>query len=70
MTDEPHTKKCPVCNGRGYFHCNVRGYFHCDCWPGDCICGQDYEACEECGGEGWIDASYDNYYENDYRDKE
>ncbi len=40
-------KKCPVCNGRGYFHC--------ECWPADCICGQDYEPCEECGGDGFYD---------------
>ena len=44
-------KRCTVCNGRGYFHC--------ECWPADCICGGDYEPCEECGGDGWIDPSYD-----------
>lgn len=46
---DDHIKKCQACNGRGYFHC--------DCWPGDCICGLDYEDCEECRGEGWIDTS-------------
>ncbi len=44
-------KKCTACSGRGYFHC--------ECWPADCICGADYEPCEECGGDGWIDPSYD-----------
>lgn len=51
-------KRCSVCGGRGYFRC--------DCWPGDCICGLDDEPCEECGGEGWIDPSYD--YDEPYYD--
>jgi len=51
MSDD--LKKCPACNGRGYFRC--------DCWPADCICGCDEEDCDECGGEGWIDPSYDDY---------
>lgn len=50
MADE--LRKCPACSGRGYFRC--------DCWPGDCICGQDEETCWECEGDGWIDPSYDN----------
>lgn len=45
--------KCPACSGRGYFRC--------DCWPGDCICGQDEDTCWECVGEGWIDPSYDDF---------
>lgn len=44
--------KCPACSGLG-FH-------RCDCWPGDCICGFGDETCEECGGEGIIDPSYDD----------
>lgn len=44
-------KKCPACDGRGYFRC--------ECWPGDCICGVGDEDCDECGGEGIIDESYD-----------
>jgi hypothetical protein len=48
--------KCPACDGRGYFRC--------DCWPGDCICGQDEDTCWECEGDGWIDLSYD-YFEGD-----
>lgn len=55
--DEP--KKCRVCNGRGYHHC--------ECWPGDCICGQDYEDCEECGGTGWIDPQFD--FDDDWYDR-
>lgn len=51
MSDD--LKKCPACNGRGYFRC--------DCWPADCICGQDEETCDECGGDGWIDPSYDDF---------
>ncbi|GLR55165.1 hypothetical protein GCM10007923_63860 [Shinella yambaruensis] len=43
--------RCTACGGRGYFHC--------ECWPGDCICGLDDQDCEDCGGEGWIDPSYD-----------
>lgn len=43
--------KCTACNGRGYFRC--------ECWPGDCICGQDEDTCWECEGDGWIDPSYD-----------
>lgn len=35
--------------------CNAKGYHHCDCWPGECLCGDDYEPCEECGGDGFID---------------
>lgn len=45
--DAPELKRCPVCKGRGYFHCT--------CWPGDCICGEDYQDCENCHGEGWIE---------------
>lgn len=45
-------KRCPVCNGRGYFHC--------DCWPGDCICGWDDEPCEWCCGNGWIESDDDS----------
>lgn len=44
--------KCLACDGRGY-HC-------CECWPGDCICGFGDETCDECGGEGIIDTSYDD----------
>lgn len=43
--------RCAACDGRGYFRC--------ECWPGDCICGWDDQDCEDCGGEGWIDLSYD-----------
>jgi len=43
--------RCAACDGRGYHRC--------ECWPGDCICGWDDQDCEECGGEGWIDPSYD-----------
>lgn len=46
-----HLKDCPVCRGRGYRRC--------ECWPGDCICGLDDIDCEECGGDGLIDISYD-----------
>lgn len=52
MTD-PALKKCEGCNGRGYHRCQ--------CWPGDCICGDDARDCEECGGDGWIDPSYDDW---------
>lgn len=45
--------KCPACNGRGYFYC--------DCHPADCICGVGDETCDECGGEGIIDPSYDDF---------
>lgn len=44
--------KCTACNGAGYFRC--------ECWPGDCICGFGEETCDECGGEGIIDDSYDD----------
>lgn len=44
--------KCAACSGRGYFRC--------DCWPGDCICGHGDETCDECGGDGFIDPSYDD----------
>ena len=40
------TKRCVVCNGRGYHLC--------ECWPGDCICGFGDQTCEECMGEGFI----------------
>lgn len=46
-----HLKRCPACKGRGYRRCA--------CWPGDCICGEDDRDCENCGGEGWIDPTYD-----------
>lgn len=49
MTDK--LTKCPACDGRGYFYC--------DCHPADCICGVGEETCDECGGEGIIDPSYD-----------
>jgi hypothetical protein len=39
--------KCTACDGRGYYRC--------ECWPGDCICGQDEDTCLECDGEGVID---------------
>jgi hypothetical protein len=51
MTDK--LTKCADCNGRGYHRC--------ECWPGDCICGQDDEPCWECAGDGWIDPSYDDF---------
>lgn len=51
MTD--NLTKCAACNGRGYHRC--------DCWPADCICGQDDEPCWECAGDGWIDPSYDDF---------
>lgn len=51
MTDQ--LTKCKACNGRGYHHCA--------CWPGDCICGQDGDECFECGGEGWVDPSYEDF---------
>ena len=51
MTDK--LTKCPACDGRGYFYC--------DCHPGDCICGVGEETCDECGGEGIIDPSYDDF---------
>ena len=50
MTDK--LRKCPACAGLGYFRC--------DCWPGDCICGQDEDTCWECEGEGLIDPTYDD----------
>lgn len=37
-----------------------RCYTRCECWPGDCICGYGDVTCEECGGEGIIDASYED----------
>lgn len=46
--------KCPACSGLGYFRC--------ECWPGDCICGCGDETCEECGGEGIIDPSYEDFH--------
>lgn len=49
--------KCTACSGRGYFRC--------DCWPADCICGQDEDTCWECNGDGWIDPSYD-YFGGDF----
>ncbi len=49
MTDK--LTKCTACDGRGYFYC--------DCHPADCICGVGEETCDECGGEGIIDPSYD-----------
>ena len=54
VTEEP-TKRCHVCNGRGYFHCA--------CWPGDCICSWGDEDCEECDATGWLDDNrmYDDY---------
>jgi len=51
MTDK--LSKCPACDGRGYFYC--------DCHPADCICGVGDETCDECGGEGIIDPSYDDF---------
>lgn len=45
--------KCTVCSGRGSLRC--------DCWPADCICGQDEETCWECNGDGWLDPSYDPF---------
>ena len=48
--DLPTEKRCSACNGRGYFRCA--------CWPGDCICGQDDEGCENCGGTGFLDPAY------------
>ena len=53
-------KKCQCCNGRGYHRC--------DCWPGDCICGWDDEPCEECGGDGVIYPTYDDW--DDYHEPE
>ncbi len=53
MSSDPEIERCPACRGLGYFRC--------DCWPGDCICGQGDETCEECGGEGIIDTSYDDF---------
>lgn len=52
--------KCKACNGRGYFRC--------ECWPGDCICGQDEETCWECAGDGVIDNFYDDYYPDEESD--
>lgn len=49
--------RCAACSGLGYFRC--------ECWPGDCICGQDEETCWECDGEGWIDPSYGGF-DDDY----
>lgn len=46
-------KSCRACDGRGYFRC--------ECWPGDCICGQDEETCWDCDGEGVIYSEYDDY---------
>lgn len=45
MFDDDELVKCAVCNGRGYRRC--------ECWPGDCICGEDDRDCEECDGTGW-----------------
>lgn len=59
-TGRPELRRCPVCHGRGYFHC--------ECWPGDCICGLDYEDCEECRGTGWIDPTYDDLDDGGRRD--
>jgi hypothetical protein len=52
MTDGFDTRPCG--------HCNGRGYVRCDCWPGDCICGEDDRDCPVCDGEGdvWIDDDY------------
>lgn len=55
MTDK--LTKCVACGGRGYFRC--------DCWPGDCICGQDEDTCWECEGEGLIDPTYDDDFRDD-----
>lgn len=46
--------KCHACGGRGYFRC--------DCWPADCICGQDEDTCFDCDGEGLIDPTWDDDY--------
>lgn len=51
----PEFKRCPACNGRGYFRC--------ECWPGDCICGEGDLDCEECCGEGVLDTSYDDNFD-------
>ena len=45
--------------------CGGRGYFHCECWPADCLCGGDYEPCDECDGTGWIDPWF-SYEEDEY----
>lgn len=45
MFDDDDLVKCTACNGRGYHHC--------ECWPGDCICGDDDRDCEDCDGTGW-----------------
>lgn len=60
MTDR--LTKCKACNGRGYFRC--------ECWPGDCICGNEEELCQSCFGEGSYDAAYDDYGYDDYSDPE
>lgn len=44
--------KCTACDGRGYHRCA--------CWPADCICGYGDEDCNECGGKGILDSSYDD----------
>lgn len=61
MSADPEIKPCPACSGLGYFRC--------DCWPGDCICGHDEEPCFECGGEGWIDDSYDDDFDPHFDDR-
>ena len=56
MSDE--ATRCRVCRGRGYFHC--------DCWPADCICGYDYEPCDECEGTGWLRPDHFDYLDGEY----
>jgi DnaJ-class molecular chaperone len=53
MTDGFDTKTCTYCNGDGHIDCK--------CWPGDCICGDDYRECPICNGDGevWIDVEAD-----------
>lgn len=51
------TKPCRACDGRGYFRCG--------CWPGDCLCGGDLDACFECEGAGIDAPEYEDY---DYQD--
>lgn len=59
MSAPPKLKRCQACNGQGYHHC--------ECWPCDCLCGMDYEPCEECDGTGIIDPLSD-WPDDDYSD--
>ena len=44
--DNFDTRPCAYCKGDG----NIG----CECWPGDCICGDDCRDCPICNGDGEV----------------